>query len=278
MALEQRQKEMMELCKSESDDEDLPDNENESSEIQNNNGTTETARTCDEDRDEISSRNDKLYDDLCKLNEETEINDYINTNEPNSINIDLSECDLNVKKLANSDGEQIDVSKTVTGENNSQHMTLTEKNNEFCNDLPQEDNTSAEISLVYNDSVEENQTNVNLVNEANGASDDIMKHDVISQDHLNNKLTVENSEINKPDDSQLISLHYDTEKQTCTNDFAVARENPFTGEIIQSDEHAFSDEDVDMEDIDKLIENAEIIRSTYLLSSLSLFLPFVQHI
>lgn len=270
---------MMELCKSESEDEDLPDNENESSEVQNNNGTTETAQTCAEDRDEISSRNDKLYDDLCKLNEETEINDHINTNvnEPNSRNIDLPECELNVKRLAKSDGEQIDVSKTVTGENNSQHMTLTETNNEFCNDLPQEDNTSTEISLVYNDSVEEHQTNLNLVNEANEASDDNMKHDVISQDHLNNELTVENSEINKPDDSQLISLHYDTEKQTCTEDFAVARENPFTGEIIQSDEHAFSDEEVNMEEIDKLIENAEIIRSTYLLSSLSLFLPSVQH-
>lgn len=259
----------MELCKSESEEEDLL--ENELCEMKNHNGIKETTQTCTQDQDKISFQNDKLYNDLCKINSETEMKDHIDTNVQEQNSGRMSEYDLNVKKVTNCNDEQKDVSKMVADENNSQPKTVTESGNEFSNDLPQEENTSAEISLVYNDSVEENQTYVNLENEANETSDVNMKHHVLSKDHLNHELTVENSELNKPDNSHIISLHNDTEKQICAETFAAIIEKPITDEIRPSDEHAFfDDDDVNMEDIDKLIENAEIIQSMYLLFSLLL--------
>lgn len=231
---------MMELCKSESEGEDLLDNENESTE------------TCTQKEDEISSQNDKI-------NNETEI-------DSNDLNVQITTNDNEIVK-------QIDVSKTVADESNSQLQTATDTNTEFSNDLRQEGNTSAEICLVYNDSVEENQTDVNLDNEAYETNDDNVNI------QGNNELTVENSELNTPDNSHLISLYYnDTEKVICTEDFAFDSEKTFTGEKKQPDEHAFSDDDVNMEDIDKWIENAEIIPSMYLLLSSTLYLSLQLNI
>lgn len=275
---------MMELCKSESEEEDSKENENESSETQNDNGTETTTQTCTRNQDEksaheteVSSRNidgtefdlslKKVTnsDDEIVINNETEISGHIGTNvqKQSSSSIDWTEFDLSVKKVTNSDDEivkQTNVPRTVTDENNSQLMTLTKTYNELPNYLSEEGNTSAEISLVYNDSVEENQKDVNLENEAYETSDDIAKRHVMSLDHVNNKQTVENLELTTPGD---------TEKQIYAEDIAADSEKLFRGEIKQSDEHAFSDDEVNVEDIDRLIENAEIIKSMYLLSSLS---------
>lgn len=266
---------MMELCKSESEEEDLEENENEPNETPKDNGTNnvETIQSIQKTGD-ISFESDKLYDDLCKLNTELDNNDHFDSNihKENSANVDLTVCDLIISKVPNNDDELVkgtDVTNTVD-ENNSR-KTLTDNNNEFPNDLSEEGNTSAEMSLVYNDSVEENQTDGNLENEVYKTNDDNMMIHKISQDNVNNEVTVENSELKIPDDSQLISLYYnDTEKQTCTEDVDVDNEIPSTSEMKQPevvvDEHAFSDDDVNMEDIDKLIENAEIMQGMYLVS------------
>lgn len=269
---------MIELCKSESEDEDVLENKNETDMTQNDNSTSnfETTQNCTQNQDIISSENHILSYNLCKVNNETEINDHIDSNiqEQNCSNGDLTNYDNNLKEIDNSDHEivkEIDVSKTVADENNSQLKTLT--NNEFHNDLPQEGiiNTSAEISLVYNDSIEENEAYVNLESETHETNDDNVEHHMISQDHLNNDVTGKNSELNKPDDGHLI--FNDTEKQISTKVVTVDCEKPFMREINQSDEHAFSDDDCDddddvnMAEIDKLIENAEIIQSMYLVHS-----------
>lgn len=260
---------MMELCKSESEEEDVLENENKPNETQNDNSTSnfETTQSCTQDQDGISSKNDKLYDDLFKINNEPKISDHIDSNihNQNCEYIDLTDHDLSLKKIDSSDHEiikEIDISNMVADEKISQLTTLTVTNNEFPSDLPPQGNTSAEICLVYNDSLEENETDVNLENEVYETNGDNMGHHVTSQDHLNNEVTVINSELTKPENSHLI--FNDSEKQISTEDFTVDSEKPFMREIKEPDEDAFSDDDVNMEDIDKLIENAEIIQGMYL--------------
>lgn len=283
LSLEERQKEMMELCKSESEEEDLPENENVPNETpkDNDKNNIETTETSTLTQDKVSSENDKLFDDLSEVNTETKNKDHIDSNvlKQNSTNIDLTDDDLNVDKATNNGSELVkDINDPNILHDNNSRKTLTDTNNEFRNHFSHEGNTSTEISLVYNDSIEEDQTDDADI-EAKKLIDDNIEHLVISEDNVNNEVTGENSELKESDDSQKISLYYkDSEKQTCTEDLDIVSNIPSTSEIKQPevmDEYVLSDDDVNMEDIDKLIENAEIMLGVYFVPSSTWHMTFM---
>lgn len=275
--LEQRQKEMMELCKSESDEE-TPEAEEQTDVIQQ--VTEETSDITNNESDVITEKSKNAV-------EQTDV--------PNSepiTNIDSENNDLAFSQLI--ENESVRKTSSVEAILNDEAVN-NDKPDSLSNAINDEEDTekndsNTDLKLVYNDSVEEHLT----------ADDNegVLKETTILNDPvINNNKMESNSEqlITKAytePESQLISLHY-TENNTeeleriekslnknSSNEIVDIAENN-TEELERTEEPEnssneivaiateedkqddfFSDDDVNMEDIDRIIENAEILRGT----------------
>lgn len=251
---------MMELCKSESDEEmneaegkdDIPcqelDKLPDSGNIENDNNIKEKSSNtieCDKHETMIDTNmeeaNDVSYNELIKYNTvDTSTTEFLE-----KIN-----CDDNIEKeipLPNIDS-------------NDQLEKLLEKDGD-------KNDSNTDFKLVYNDSVEEE--NVTPLN-----TEDTLKEDGIqnrlpeNNEHLDNNSEQPVSKVSSEPESQLISLHYtennteELEKSKNANDSADETLEKMDIPEAGQQEDMFSDEDdVNMDDIDRIIENAEIIKS-----------------
>nr|XP_049704756.1 LOW QUALITY PROTEIN: claspin [Helicoverpa armigera] len=215
LLLEQRQKEMMELCKSESDE--------------------ETAET-EEKKDEIPKSTAEV-----SINANTE---HEHGPEKTETPIESAENDSTVNMVAANNDEsyneliQKEVDKTSTDADISNEVEDSEKQVETVETSEQLEDTekndsNTDFKLVYNDSVEEEN------------------------------ITADQLLVNTEPESQLIALHF-TENNTEEDPNKSDKVEEVTNELEMAAEDRnddfFSDDDVNMEDIDRLIENAEIMK------------------
>lgn len=256
--LEERQKEIMELCKSDTEEDDINENE------ENN-----------ENNDELSSANDKSFDTLTEkpdnnnlkssfsvpliINDENEINK--NNTEEIGLSINNQEdLEKTIEHTVN-ELESKDEHTSVKSDSNNENKSINDgnaanesKNNEDNDVL--DGNASTEMELVYND-----------IDNNDGPANKSSK--------LLQNITTEACTEN---DSQLISLHFDSEnteqtiETTGTNNAeshtTISEENYHPNvkelsEVSKNDEFLDNDDDINMEEVDFLIENAEIISSKY---------------
>ncbi|RVE47490.1 hypothetical protein evm_007901 [Chilo suppressalis] len=280
LQLEQRQKEMIELCKSDTEDEE----DNEASEqIQ-----------CMSDSNTAS---DQIL---------TKIDDTVCEPEP------LAKCNVSMKML-NSDVDSNISNDTTKVDNGSRHVeksnevsNISNNNFEVSEDVHDKSkDVSTEMELVYNDSLEEpNEVADDLTSEKKNCefnapvttltkqnkSDEANSCDSNNQTTTNildmsesketNQASAENltekdsqgSAENLPEkDSQLISLLYDTEENDSKTlaDFnnisnEISKEEVTDTDGKRVDDDQFPDDDLDgvnIDDIDNIIENEEMIRN-----------------
>ncbi|XP_045502334.1 claspin-like [Colias croceus] len=203
MQLEERQKEMMELCKSESEEEEEANEEKEANveqiesnaENQSSNTKTEDVEVVSDDQDnqkdqeDIAGANDISFDQIA--------NENIETPDANKIN---PECSIN--------------------DMNQDETNVTDPTNTIDNDKSKED--------------------IEMLSEPNNTNS-------------------ENQYQNNTEESQIIHLHFDSEKPNETLDSTEINKN--TDVVSKStDNSEFSDDEVNYDDIDALIESAEILK------------------
>lgn len=275
--LEQRQKEMMELCKSESDEE-TPEAEEQTDVIQQ--VTEETSDITNNESDVITEKSKNAV-------EQTDV--------PNSepiTNIDSENNDLAFSQLI--ENESVRKTSSVEAILNDKAVN-NDKADSLSNTINDEDDTekndsNTDLKLVYNDSVEEHLT-------ADDTEGVLKETTILNDPVINNNKMESNSEqlitkaYSEPE-SQLISLHYtenntedlerieESSNKNSSNEIVDIAENN-TEELERTEEPEnssneivaiateedkqddfFSDDDVNMEDIDRIIENAEILRGT----------------
>lgn len=275
--LEQRQKEMMELCKSESDEE-TPEAEEQIDVIQQ--VTEETSDITNNESDVITEKSKNAV-------EQTDV--------PNSepiTNIDSENNDLAFSQLI--ENESVRKTSSVEAILNDKAVN-NDKADSLSNTINDEDDTekndsNTDLKLVYNDSVEEHLT-------ADDTEGVLKETTILNDPVINNNKMESNSEqlitkaYSEPE-SQLISLHYtenntedlerieESSNKNSSNEIVDIAENN-TEELERTEEPEnssneivaiateedkqddfFSDDDVNMEDIDRIIENAEILRGT----------------
>ncbi|CAH1637704.1 unnamed protein product [Spodoptera littoralis] len=252
--LEQRQKEMMELCKSESDEE-TPDTEEKSK-----NTEQETEKPSD-----IAKPEDEIPTEKCDTNVLVQNLD----NDLPAVMNDNIDAEKIVEEIATNIISPEGDAEGGTANNDHDNENTNEPNDEQNSSVKDDSNT--DFKLVYNDSVEEEQIKLD-----EKESTDITNKEATDQVNVpeNNVENYNDSELqtkgNTEEESQLISLHY-TENNTEQIDENM--EKPEADVVTESkdndgyeqsnevvNEDFFSDDDVNMEDIDKLIENAEILR------------------
>lgn len=286
---------MMELCKSDTDDEN----------------------SVDKEQPEVTpSVNDNTYDELVAINVPELNTSNIEENEKNNVATDASKIITSINgELQNIDHDATDIAiknsdinlismvdnNIEDGSANIVHNSSKSENIPSVDNLDEnmEKNTSSEMELVYNDSVDDTKTEDEPQTESeknevkkNQDGVDINKStemELVYNDSIEDK-TVENNEHVEEnvlgitekflnigtEDSQQISLQFDsepleknTEPKHIENEkkLNVAQE---TNLIIPEENNEdninndFSDDDVNMMDIDALIENAEIIASKYI--------------
>lgn len=227
MMLEQRQKEVIELCKSESEDEENSENEGTvNSDTENTKNVeipslnkpcteSETINHCDkEDNQETSSSN---------IDENIE-SDNLPQNEDISHDIEQMPCENNISNM----DENSLPDETKDNQSNNEESGINEK------------------SLLQYSS--ENDFQMNSINGDEG----------IQQNELPNDIQEKKAE----EESQVMVLHYDSEvhsfldkenktSETCTlNDANKSKE-------ANSEEDEFMDNDFNFDEISKIIEQAE---------------------
>lgn len=257
--LEQRQKEMMELCKSESDEE-----------------TPETEEKIEKTEQDTEKPSDIPKTDNDTLTEKSDITNVLAENDLPAVLND----DIDTKKV-------VDETNTISPEedllnNETENVLNNDNDNENASEPNDEQNSSAkddsntDFKLVYNDSVEEEQMKLDDKDSTEIADKEVTDQVDVAENSVENH---NNSELqtkgNTEEESQLISLHYtesnpgkieeNTEKPEASNVVTDTKVTEERNEVVNND--FFSDDDVDMEDIDKLIENAEILRDDDNISS-----------
>lgn len=301
--LDERQKQMMELWQSDTDEENdemksdndeaiaktiddkKPDNQIEASAIDEpNKNKLNASENINKPNLDVSADNDKLFDGLSQSivkdseNNESNENERRQESEETTVNVgdkvpDAQDLDTNIKLVLNvtetSITEEKNPDNNMLGEgvtNNNEASTVSD-NGAIQNN---EASTGSDKGAIQN-------------NEATAISDKDTfqnKEASIVSDKNNEPIDSESAKTNTEGDSQLISLHYDSDELDNEN---LQRENKLpkdvigtkldvnekTGDEIENiDEeieamdvdNAFSDDDMNIEDIDNIIENAEIIR------------------
>lgn len=301
--LDERQKQMMELWQSDTDEENdemksdndeaiaktiddkKPDNQIEASAIDEpNKNKLNASENINKPNLDVSADNDELFDGLSQSivkdseNNESNENERRQESEETTVNVgdkvpDAQDLDTNIKLVLNvtetSITEEKNPDNNMLGEgvtNNNEASTVSD-NGAIQNN---EASTGSDKGAIQN-------------NEAKAISDKDTfqnKEASIVSDKNNEPIDSESAKTNTEGDSQLISLHYDSDELDNEN---LQRENKLpkdvigtkldvnekTGDEIENiDEeieamdvdNAFSDDDMNIEDIDNIIENAEIIR------------------
>lgn len=301
--LDERQKQMMELWQSDTDEENdemksdndeaiaktiddkKPDNQIEASAIDEpNKNKLNASENIKKPNLDVSADNDELFDGLSQSivkdseNNESNENERRQESEETTVNVgdkvpDAQDLDTNIKLVLNvtetSITEEKNPDNNMLGEgviNNNEASTVSD-NGAIQNN---EASTGSDKGAIQN-------------NEAKAISDKDTfqnKEASIVSDKNNEPIDSESAKTNTEGDSQLISLHYDSDELDNEN---LQRENKLpkdvigtkldvnekTGDEIENiDEeieamdvdNAFSDDDMNIEDIDNIIENAEIIR------------------
>lgn len=228
---------MMELCKSDTDEEENVESLSTSNQEDKTNGIS------------FLVNNDPPENVGNNVNNKTD-------NKVNDILLELN--DNNVKSPAKGN----DVSNETMDEAPSLNQNGSEN---------PEDTHDTEMNLVYNDSVEETEiTTENLEINTNKISESACQ-DPAKQTDLKEVTEV---------DSQLVSLHYDSEKTEVENTDlpeeidapqpSTSKDNSDIGirndvGIDESNENnEFSDDEMNMEEIDRMILNAEILKGLYM--------------
>lgn len=221
---------MMELCKSESDEETAENDEKlEEAMPETESNNIET------DKEKSNNINE------CPENETIKDNIETNKQGTNDELTDLPETEL-TKNVDESDN------KAENATLNPDKETEDEEKDDSCSDL----------KLVYNDSIEEEatkeQTDASIVKEVEQAVPENSEETTTNLDN--------NVKVNSEPESQLISLNF-TENNTEENGVQKPAIDESSEKMDTEDadiQDMFSDDDINMEDIDKIIENAEIMK------------------
>lgn len=224
--LEQRQREYIELCKSDSED-DNPDNEEVT-----NNGILENTMP----KDNLITENVKNSESNC-AKEMIIHNDILNnTVEKETINSDLEEKDQN---------NTINIDQIVTSENTEEKQVI--------------DSEMSETSLLQYSTENDVDTNTSL-----------------NETPKNIKHT------NTEDESQVMTLHYESEVNSFLEKKHVTEESLTLEETSKSRENSddeFMDNDFNFDEISKIIDEAELNGKSFIncvmLSGASHFICFV---
>ncbi|XP_063895945.1 claspin [Helicoverpa armigera] len=243
LLLEQRQKEMMELCKSESDEE-TAETEEKKDEIPKS--TEEASSNTNTELDNVPEKAETPIEGA--ENDSTDVNMVAANNDESYNELIQKEVDKTSSEADNINNEVVDSEKQV--ETNEQ-LEDTEKND-----------SNTDFKLVYNDSVEEE--NIPADQSENVRVENNLQNDLTenNEDELNNsELAV--AVVNTEPESQLIALHFtenNTEEDPNKSDKVEEVTNEIEMDAEDKNDDFFSDDDVNMEDIDRLIENAEIMK------------------
>ncbi|KAJ2944755.1 hypothetical protein O0L34_g1643 [Tuta absoluta] len=291
--LEQRQKEVIELCKSDTEEEventDIHEEKLPAiSSLDNisrddNMSAPEIQTKINADEDLVNS--DKALPEKCTANEVINTENLSSDENPSIDNTNAIQ-DVSFKEVE----KELNIHEIIPKTNDLEpmigdiHMDDSISDNQKSKSM--DENNSMEISLVYNDSVEEvNHIDTDKVEDAAGVNESLPKDNVIDTE---NKIIEGEDNVNenfcreKPAsgvESQFISLHYDTEKSDINIDNVNDVKNNVLEKISEQqtkeshnisepelgteeiDNNVFSDDEMNMDDIDALIENAEIALS-----------------
>lgn len=270
---------MMELCKSESDEETLEAEEKseliqqEVSEITNN----ETDVIPEKTNNTAECAENKSITDIDAADNDIAYSQMI---ENESAKKNTEEDNLHSKEVINekpappgitTNDQQEDTSKKVINEKPTSPGITTNDQHEDT----EKNDSNSDFKLVYNDSVEEEHLTTDNT-ESVPDNDTLQKK---AENDLENHSEQQLTKVNTEPESQLISLHYtennteelveidktnepekqnETEKPADPSNEITEIVNIAAEEDKQDD--FFSDDDVNMEDIDRIIENAEILR------------------
>lgn len=296
--LDERQKEMMELCKSESEEEEL--NENLAEHV---NGTTEK----EEETEAVKNVKEDLKGTTEALKDpETVIGDTADNETFNSNSVEVA--DINSPNHLNNNNKEHELDSTENHENEVSTVQNTEQ-------IYEEQDSETSMKLVYNDSANSTMDDLTDVqkedvakNVSKVASNNATEVSILSDTH-ESEMVHDSAKVNSERDSQLISLHLNSENTDCSNIKKVTdsaakdsidnstvnnntksvdqevtenavqssdihtetggnnlednniQKNERSGENKETEvDNEFSDDDMNMEDIDNIIENAEIIK------------------
>ncbi|XP_038206609.1 claspin-like [Zerene cesonia] len=208
MLLEERQKEMIELCKSDTEEEENTIDEEEANSEKIVLNTSQSLNTNPEDleMDPVDQNDQKNLEDVAGAN------------------------DMSFDQIANENIEFIGVNKDSS-------------------ECSVDDNQKNKINLTHPTNTADNEN----------SKDDI---DISSKPNNTNNSNSENQHQNNTEESQIIQLHYDSEKPDCvpkeTGSNVINKNTDIVTEISENSQ--FSDDGTNYDDIDALIENAEILK------------------
>lgn len=226
LLLEQRQKEIVELCKSDSEDDENKE-EIKSTLIENESSKDDQERSNNLQGDE----NNVIGPFIINHNKDDGIDENQTKNSSQETCLDMRNDDRQTSTLTESHVSHVIEDKSVNKENYVEY-----------NDEENQSNTRTETGSMYTENITlqlSPETNVYNEDSSNvvceNASD--LSNDVISDD-----LQITNMGSKKNDLDDIRTLDDDTKNDS--NDMKLS----------------LSDDDIDMEEIDKLIENADIIK------------------
>lgn len=246
--LEDRQKQMMELWQSDTDEEN-DDQKSDDEKATDNDKKSETGAGSVDESKEIELDSETAKD--------------VNTDIPAEDNDKLF--------------DDIFTTKTnISKENESYQVEYTNDNN-----VIEEQDSETSMKLVFNESetsvIEVKQDDADNVKEE--AEIEKIKNNIINETAVDKQQVLES--LHGEANSQLVSLHYDSEKldtyietiqiehKSDEENTAADTDKPCVGIVVDSSsmdvDNAFSDDDMNIEDIDNIIENAEIIRGNFFL-------------
>lgn len=246
---------MMELCKSESDDE-TAEAEEKSDAIQQE---TEQLEQVSDITNNDSEMNTEKTNDAVECVENESVTDV------DAANNDLVFTQLIESESVNTSVTEKDISN-IEVVNNEEPVTPSNATKEQQEDT-EKDYSNTDFKLVYNDSVEEEQlatentknenTIPNNTDDLESNSEQVIKVNSEPESQLITLHYTENNteEIEKPD--RLEELDEPEKPEDSSNEITEIVD--IAAEEDKQDDF-FSDDDVNMEDIDRIIENAEIMK------------------
>ncbi|XP_053613845.1 claspin-like [Plodia interpunctella] len=259
--LEERQKEMMELCKSDTDEdpeENEPEKKDESTHLSDYHKISECVGKKEGPKLNV---NENLEDDM-EISSNT-VHSSVETGGKIPDNVEQDNTSENSAGIE-SGAKEVDntvnlVSDMILNDAEDDNNSVV-KVSETANHSMNSSTSNAEMSLVYNDSIEET-SNENTVAISNNETDNIT---------CEKSKEIDVKQATKLD-SQRVSLHYDTEKTEIDTENMELKENephPSTSKDLSDvaiDEvcrdNDFSDDDmINLDEIDNLIENAHILK------------------
>lgn len=270
--LEDRQNEMKELWRSDTDDENddkKSDNEKPvSNNIDENQPKSVPCNIDDKHRDsEVDQPNDvtdATADGMKSIDDESIPNDK-------EVNADVTPEDSD-KLFDDVNQSFIEETKLYNEKQKARNQDL-----ESTDNVVEEQDSENNMTLVFDDSktsetdeniVDMNNADVGETNkEAGSAINEGSVKSTISDQNKNHN-AMDSTKNNTEVDSQLISLHFDTEnddteKLDSEDMLAKIAEGIEKPGIDGMEVDAFSDDDLNMDDIDNIIENADIIRGKH---------------